>query len=312
MNAVHQLKVKKIRSLKEIYQNRKKVLIFRDKGGLGDIFMHRMLFEDIKILMPDAETYFACPEQFHAAVEDHPFIDHIINCNNVDESDFGIIYNTSTECHRYEMQKAPNCDKHRSDIWAYFCGFQLTKHDMHFNIRDEEKAWARQKLKQHSNKQTILISPVTAMVGKNLSPEQINPVIEELSKNYFVVLSHNKPLPDYNAVCFHGYGIRHLMALVDSVDYVISPDTSVFHLAGGLGKPMVAVFGWADGKIYSKHFKNVELVQHHRDEDPSWCGPCYNWGCCVKDQKSSRKPCIKEISAEDIIKAFKILKNKLN
>ena len=68
-------KLYRILSLKEFYDKRENILICRNVGGLGDILMHRMLFEDFKLAMPNCKVHFACPAHFHIVVKDHPFID---------------------------------------------------------------------------------------------------------------------------------------------------------------------------------------------------------------------------------------------
>jgi hypothetical protein len=100
-------KIVRILNLRDFYAKRNKILIVRSVGGLGDIFMHRMIFEDFKRIMPDAEIHFACPKIYHDALIDHPFIDKVLDSATVDKSDYIISYNTTTACGRYEMKMAP-------------------------------------------------------------------------------------------------------------------------------------------------------------------------------------------------------------
>ena len=94
------LKLSRTLSLRDFYHKRQKILILRSCGGLGDILMHRMIFEDLKNTVPDAEIHFACPWMYHDVVKDHPFIDKIIDSETVDITVFIITYNTSTGCGR--------------------------------------------------------------------------------------------------------------------------------------------------------------------------------------------------------------------
>ena len=132
-------KLKRVLSLVDFYEKRNKILINRSVGGLGDVLMNRMMFEDIKLLMPDCEIHYACPIQYHDAVRDHPYIDKLLDPAHVDRKDYIAYYNTTTACGRTEMQFAPlSAPNNRSDIWASHCGFELTRHNMHFQITDEE------------------------------------------------------------------------------------------------------------------------------------------------------------------------------
>jgi ADP-heptose:LPS heptosyltransferase len=179
---------------------------------------------------------------------------------------------------------------------------------MHFRISDEEKSWAKNLLASSTDKKSVLVAPVSAMQGKNMEPRQIMPVVEELqNRGYYVFGIHNLPLLEYSFPYLCGTNIRQFISIINEVDYVISVDTSAFHCAGGLGKKMVAIFGWADGKVYSKYYPNTVLVQKHRDYTPGWtCGPCYVYSKCCKEPNDSvlRKPCITEITPEMILDGF--------
>ena len=291
-------------TFREIYEKRKKVLIKRDLGGLGDILMHRMLFEDFKMLIPDLEITFACPQIYHQAVIDHPFIDIVADCKAVNEENYALHYVTSSVCARYELRTAPHGDKSRPDIWAEHCGVNLTRHNMHIRLTEQERAWGKSKLT--SDKPVVLISPISAMLSKNLAPEQINPVIAELTRRgYYVLLLHNTPV-NMDAPCLYGMNIRNWMSVIDAADYIISVDTATFHCAGGMGKPVVGVYGWADSHLYGRYYPTAVLVQKHRDYTPGWtCGPCYDYGKCpMCPSQTIRKPCITGISHEDILKGF--------
>ena len=79
-----------------------------------------------------------------------------------------------------------------------------------------------------------------------------------------------------------------------------------------MGKPVVGIFGWADSKVYSRHYPKAISVQKHRDYTPGWnCGPCYNFFTCPKcPQETVRKPCITEITPDDILEGFNKMVDK--
>jgi ADP-heptose:LPS heptosyltransferase len=292
--------------LDDYYARRNKILVFRGCGGLGDIFMHRMMFEDFKRIMPDAELHFACPKYYHPAVADHPFLDAVLDCATVDRAAYLVCYNTTTSCGRTEMKLAPFSGPHRSDIWAGTCGVLLTKHDMHIRLTDAEKTEGRRLIAEARDRDgpCVLVAPISAMQNKNLTPAQIKGVIGGLrDRGLFPLGLHSDGMWEFVKNDFPAVDTKNLrkwMAVVDQADYVVSVDTSTFHCAGGLGKPLVGIFTFADGKVYGKHF-DFYLVQRHRDDDPSWtCGPCYNWTQCPKSA-APVKPCLLEITPEMIL-----------
>lgn len=298
-------------SLPEFYQKRNRVLILRQTGGLGDILIHRMIFEDFKLLDPKIKVCFACPRNYWEAVDDHPFIDELLDSNNIDQKDFLVSYITTTACGRYENRVAPYLDKNRSDIWAEHCGVKLTKHNMHIQLTDKQKKYGFDLLEKiNLTKQpSVLLCPISAMQSKNLNDEQMNGVCKELKKmGYFICCLHNTPIPELKeAPLISGTNIKQWMAVINAFDYIISVDTAGFHFAGGIGKPLTGIFTWADGLIYGKYF-NFVLVQKHRNLDKNWtCGPCFMWGNCPKDQKNVRKPCISELSVDDIMKGVNLM-----
>lgn len=293
-------------NLGEFYEKRNKILIVRDCGGLGDIFMHRMMFEDFQSLMPLAEIHFACPKVYHDALIDHPFLAKILDSRSVDSSKYIIRYNTSTICGRYESSIAPRSDLHRSDIWAKQCGINLKNHNMYLSLTDEEKQWGKNRIEKERTHPgpTVCISPISSTRNKDMSPEQLDGVIRGLKeRGCNVVGLHNVPIKTFtqnNVPCINKVRIREWMAVIYAADYIISVDTATFHCAGGFEKPLVGMFTWADGLVYGKYF-DFCLVQRHRAIDPTWtCGPCYNWHACPKT-KDHLKPCVTEITSQMIL-----------
>lgn len=308
-------KIKRTLRIDDFYRKRNKILIIRAIGGLGDILMHRMMFEDFKLIMPDCELHFACPIQYHDALIDHPYIDQILDSGNVCKNDYIISYNTTTACGRYEMRMAPFSGDHRSDIWAEHCGINLTKHNMHISLHPTEIERGKSLIEEHRDRDgpSVLISPVSAMKGKDLLDHQLKDLIEGLHERGCYPFGLHKEIIPYfyknNIPTISGIDIRTWMGIIRSADYVISVDTSTFHCAGGMGKPLVGVYTFADGKVYGKYY-DFFLVQKHRDDDPCWnCGPCYNWGACPKSKRNP-KPCLTELTGEMILKKVDMMFEK--
>lgn len=292
-------------SLKDFYQKRNKVLIIRDTGGIGDILMLRMMVEDFKLLMPEAEITVATLINYHHLLKDHPFIDKIANSREINENDYIISYNITSACIRYESKIAPRSDLHRSDIWAAHCGMILTKHNMHLTVTPEMKEYALNLI--NSTKPAVAFCPISTMPSKDLDEKQIADVVkgvQEMGYNVFII--HHKDLPNLPCQQIRGSSLLQWLALVDEMDYVITVDTGHFHAAQGLDKPTVGIFTWADGKVYGKYHPKMILVQKHRDDTPGWsCGPCYNYRACSQCPLTEvRKPCVTEISGKEICEAF--------
>lgn len=300
----------KIFSIKEYYEKRNKVLLIRDSGGLGDIMMMRMMFEDIKKSFLDCKLVFACPTAYFDAVSDHPYIDEIVDYEKVDLSEYVVSYNISYICGKYEMIIAPRADKHRSDIWAEHCGIKLTNHNMWVSVDENLKKSTKEKLEYYRKDETgpiVIISPKSAIGSKDLNERQINGIIKKLREQHdcLVFCLHKKKITEVDAPTLTAHSMKEFLAIVDASDYVISTDTSTLHAAGGMNKPVVCIFSWACGKVYCQYYPNHELVQLHRDfEGGLECCPCFKWGECPLERKLHQKPCITRITPEMVMKSF--------
>ena len=297
-------------SLKEHYLRRNKILIRRRFGGFGDILMQRMMFEDFKEQFPEIDFAWTVPYEFMGMALNHPFIE-TVEMNNLDFDKFGAIYDISTACRVYESKYAPP-KIHRSDIWAGHCGVQLNKHEMHITpnseTNEEIKGWFQQI--NPENKPSVLLACHSTVddfgLCKTLTDNQIIEVVSKLKELNFQVYSvHNESLPIYESLGiaqFTNLTTNQWTSLVHLSDYIISIDTSTFHLAGGLKKPLVGVFSFTDGKIYGKYYDFV-LVQKHRDNGDWDCGPCFNYSFCPKSN-TCPKPCMTELTSDEIIQGL--------
>lgn len=288
-------------SLKEFSHKRNKILLWHDKGGLGDVLMQRMMFRDFKNIIPEAELIFACLPEYMDAAKDHPCLNEVIDSRTVNLQDYCITYNTCVSiADRYENINAP-CNEHRSDIWAKYCGFELKNHEMDFDLCKNQIKKARINLESLTDKKgpIILFAPVSKMAVKSLLDWQIKEIIvcvNEIQPEAEILGIHNKAISGLHGI--YNASIKEWMNYIAAADYVISVDTATFHMAGGLKKPLMGIFTFADGKAYGKHFDFV-LVQKHRDNGNWDCGPCFKFASCTKCSKSL-KPCLTELSKEEL------------
>lgn len=274
----------------------KRILIIRETGGMGDILMMRMIFEDVKIQFPECHLTFACPRSFAYLVNDHPYLDEVVYYEIINKSNYMHVYNISDACILYEIHNTVR--KHRSDIWANHIGLNLSRHNMHIKLTNKELDYSLNIIKK---KPLIYFAPISTDKNRSLNEFQIKELLN-LLKDYDVKLVHHKKV--YNFETETGLDFSSMKGLMNSSDYVISVDTSHVHLAQGLKKPTVGIFSWTDGKTVGKYHENIEIVQSKLE-----CAGCYKWFACPIT-KERIKPCISGITSEQIYNGFLNLINK--
>lgn len=298
-------------SIKQFNKRKNKILIYRQYGGLGDILMMRMIFEDFKKLDENNQLYFACPSHLKDAVIDHPYLDGILDAETVEKEDY-YTYDVSHSCTRYEIAKGSESDKNRSDIWAESCGIVLENHNMHIKLSNEEIELGKNKIKNfyNNNLPNVIFCPVSAMASKNLQPNQIKDLIANV-KNCNIIGLHKEKietLDEMKIPTIYNTSIREWMGIIYNADYVITVDTAAFHFAGGIGKKTLGIFTWADGLVYGKYYKNSKIVQIRNRGENFKC-PCYRFSSCPLS-KESLKPCLTDLNGKIIADSFeKMIKN---
>jgi hypothetical protein len=166
---------------------------------------------------------------------------------------------------------------------------------MQFNLDEALLSECRRELddlKRYTSSPSVLFAPVSAVRTKTLMPSQISEVVEA-TRCANLVGSHSRPVKELDSAGVPGvYGcnLRKWMHFIAAADYVISVDSAAFHVAGGLRKPLVGIFTFANGKTYGKHYDFL-LVQRHFDDGDWECGPCYDYKSCSRT-RDDLKPCL--------------------
>jgi len=305
--------------IREFYNKRNKIVIIRNSRGIGDILNCRMLFKNFKKIMPNLHLTFACFEEYFGLVS-HSCVDEVISANKVVKNDYMASYDISNCCIHYESREMSKNKKHRTEIWAEHCGINLENHDMDLPFINKEKisdGFTALKSIRQNNKPSVLFSPIAFEKLRSLTDEQIIGTIKVLrEKGLFVYSAHNTKLDQLEkqgVPVLIGKTLEDWMSYIHAADYVVTADTSNFHYAGGIGKPMTGIFTHVDGKLRGKFYDFI-LVQKHRD-DGNWpCGgPCYNYLYCShpnctepvigpNNQRSPNgmRPCLTEITVDEI------------
>jgi len=206
-------------------------------------------------------------EKFDVAVEfDHSVIPHailrlkIINPKKIisvfKDGRYGVL---GTELQMYDFYTKENLQRHFRDIWLEtLCFFDITPKSKNYDIffTNEQEIQAQEFLKIYKDKKIIGINLEGAVKGKKIEEKELKEICEGLYKkepNIQILILHtpNKIEEvkdiiasmnlDYVLPTYETKTILDLAALVKYLDLIITPDTSIVHIASALNKPVVSI-----------------------------------------------------------------------
>ena len=86
------------------------------------------------------------------------------------------------------------------------------------------------------------------------------------------------------------YPLNQVLSLVSRMRLIIAPDTAGIHLAGGVGVPILGVFGPTDPIIRLGNYQKATWMPINCKKHPCWYSTC------------KKKNCLRKISARDVYK----------
>lgn len=109
--------------------------------------------------------------------------------------------------------------------------------------------------------------------------------IEEIvsTTKHGVITAINMPLKEY-------FGI------IERANLVISVDTGGMHVAAGLNRPVVSLFGAGEPKVWQPHCEHSRVLFK-----PTVCTSCHRYKCRFKGKREQE--CMKAITVEDVLVA---------
>jgi ADP-heptose:LPS heptosyltransferase len=100
--------------------------------------------------------------------------------------------------------------------------------------------------------------------------------------------------------------LKRLIDTVSLMDLVVSPDSSVAHLAAGLQIPLIGIYGPFPGELRVKYYKNAVYF-----DAPVACAPCFTHGhkpCRMAKKKAiTYSPCFEKINIANIVEKVAVL-----
>lgn len=161
-------------------------------------------------------------------------------------------------------------------------------------ISFEKHVWPKEKYIQLSKWLIDTYNAKIIFIGSKKEKLYIGKIINELSCK--------------NAYDFSGTSLCELYHLINKVDLLITNDTGPMHIAELLKKPMVAIFGYSDPKIWGPKDNDFPYRIVQRKDLP--CIPCQRMQS-KRDYMCDNPVCMTHLKQEDVKKATKEIIEKI-
>jgi ADP-heptose:LPS heptosyltransferase len=262
-----------------------KLLLERRLGGLGDVLVQTQLFPMLKDQFPEIHVDYAVPSFYQSLFDGSGVI-----ANRqwwLNESDLGANYAPNTNathcrkstvwkdydlvedisqcCAAYEylQQWYGSYDgnyglkwKDRLEIWAHFIGLKVQNPRTCIVLTPEEIQEAKGRFAK-ARKPVLLIAPFSGADSRSYAWHA--DVALQATQHWSVYYLHHQDLGPQTLM---NLTIRQMGAAIAVADAVFSVDSSAFHWAGILRKPVVGIFNFLDGKSQrAKYYPTARCIQ---------------------------------------------------
>jgi len=291
--------VKKFPSVVPTRPKKTDITVARNRGGLGDVISCLAALKGLKNKYPEKKVAFMVDERYLPIAQNLKYIDALVPYEANMLLPEGVI-NLSTPDVNYERGRE-NIGKNRIEIYCAACGVEPSRPEI--KLTKAETRWG----KDFANTDNIKIGIQYKSAGsqRNVSDVLWGQLYDSLIqyKELQLYLFHTKKLPDWidrDIVPVIGYGLRETASIVNQMDLMITLDSGLMHLAGALGKRVLALFGPSDPKVQLKYY-NADYVWPGQGLD---CCPC--WG--VAKTECPERKCMTMIKSgmimDKVVKRF--------
>lgn len=279
-----------------------KICIYRRLGGIGDVIMSTPLLKHIKRLLPNCHLVYATDLVYSNGalgdvIRNNPFVDELVSYKSVTARDYDLFTDiTATGLAREKKGQVP---PNRIDMFAEQLGVDISSDPVPtYVITDDEREWAKELVEQEAlphNRDDITLIGIQVKSNDNRRtwPLEHNKCLVELltqDPKARVALFHwekrNHFKPRQTFIC--DYNLRYTAAVLEQCDVVVTPDSSLLHLAGALQKKIVGLFGSVPPESRTNHYANCTAITAGL--------PCE--GCWYSPSCGGKITCMKEISPE--------------
>jgi heptosyltransferase-2 len=260
------------------------IYVRRDVGGYGDLCCITCGIRELKERNQSLKIKMVTPEKYHCIFKNNPAVEECLTLDAAAKIGCSRIYDLTDVDARIETSELRQSGKvitTRPEIYITSMGGTVSDlSDESFvpdiYLKEEEIKWASERFMSDKDYTYILTTLTTAEQYRNWKEEKYFEVFEmakaQDKKWKFIVhgkdrLEHELPS---NVIDASGFSFDRTMAIVKASDIVLTPDTSILHLAAAFNIPCLALFGPIGSDIRCKFYKNTTVIRADLDCVPCW------------------------------------------
>ena len=296
-----------------------RICIKRRLGGIGDVLMTTPLLKALKYHLPQCHITYATDFKYaNGALADvinhNPYVDKLISISDVNDSDYD--FRADVTQTGLDREKPNTIPPNRIDMFAEAAGVDISLDPRpDYVVTSEEREQAKDTIislvTDREKKQIIAVQVRSNDVRRTWPLDHVKSLIDLLSKNpnfHVFVFDWGSNIERWTSIeewkttsnihLFMNGTFPDTAAIVEQVDIVVCPDSSMLHLAGALNKKIVTIFGPIPPESRINHYPNATAVLNKLH-----CSFCFYRPRCSQKPEEKLK-CLTGISPEKVLEAI--------
>lgn len=274
----------------------KKILVVR-QGGFGDLLFLTPAIRETKEKWPQCQIHVACFDRFAGAFannEDVTVVDYPVSAHKLSDYDAWVFLENTIEAGgRAETV-------HAVDLSAEAFGISsLSSGEMIYSVSEREVAWADGAYPRSSSPRLGVQISASAKT-RDYPFLQLIQVVRQMEQKGWEIYLFGSPgqlrersTKSVRNLTLDGLSFQQAMAVLNTCDVVLGPDSALIHVAGALGRQAVALYGPFPSDLRTRYARTVSPITERSGCPKAPCffhggpgtpfpkdGPCQKSGRC--------------------------------
>jgi ADP-heptose:LPS heptosyltransferase len=261
----------------------------------------------------------ATPEKYHCIFENNPHVTRCVDLAKDDIPAFIDVFNLTHidgQSEVSELRKSGVIKTTRPQVYVKAVGGSTTNDSNAYvpklYVKKQQIKWAKDRFMNNPELTYILTPLQAAEVYRTWNRERYDELFRLAAEEHpdwcFVLPGGTRleeTMPD-NVIDATGFSFRRTIHLAAAADIILTPDTSLLHVAAALSKPCVTLFGPIAAEARCQFYPTVTCIRAKLK-----CIPCWRNAtepCLFKKDKNSPSHCLEQISS---VKVLRVLEEKI-